>query len=345
MKNKFYELFYNTVLNEYMEKELWQEKLNAIKNLANEITPTKLFRYRKISDFSLSDFDKDILSLSSAHLFNDPYDSLIRVNKEDFDKIIANSTNADNIKNNITNFSNAVDKFNIESKLKEDLKLFVQKLYDIPVEEIQQILNNNKVFIDNLYGVSKELAFTYLKNMPKIACFSEDISSILMWSHYSDSHKGFSLEYNLKEYAGECDKCTKTCDKRHREVLFPVYYSDTRFDVTPFLIYIANSEIFSSKYNTPIIPIDDQLVVQKALLNKSMSWCYEKEWRLISFGNSSVSRQNITIKPTAIYLGVEISYINKKILVNIAKEKNIKIYQMFINMESPEYKMEYIEIE
>ena len=63
MKNKFYELFYNTIINEYMEKDLWLENLSAIKTLVKEITPTKVFRYRKISDFALSDFDKDILSL------------------------------------------------------------------------------------------------------------------------------------------------------------------------------------------------------------------------------------------------------------------------------------------
>ena len=31
--------------------------------------------------------------------------------------------------------------------------------------------------------------------------------------------------------------------------------------------------------------------------------------------------------------------------MTLAKEKNIKTYQMFIDTESPEFKMEYIEIE
>lgn len=345
MKNKFYELFYNTIINEYMEKDLWLEKLSAIKTLAKEITPSKVFRYRKISDFALSDFDNDILSLSSAALFNDPYDSLIRLKKENFNNIIASSIKPDNIGNNINNFLNVVNNLKIDPQLKENLTIFIQKLQATPIKEIQQLVENNVEFIDNLYKASKELAFKYLKTMPKIACFSEDIESILMWSHYADSHKGFALEYNLKNYVGKCDICGKNCDKSHYEMFYPVRYANERFDVTPLLTYIANYEIFSYQFDRPIIPIDDQFIVQKALLNKSTDWSYEKEWRLMSLGHNNEPRQSISLKPTAIYLGVEISDINKKILITLAKEKNIKIYQMFIDIESPDFKLEYQEIE
>lgn len=345
MKNKFYELFYNTIINEYMEKDLWLENLSAIKTLVKEITPTKVFRYRKISDFALSDFDKDILSLSPAEFFNDPYDSLIRIKKENFNNIIANSINPENLNNNINNFLNVINNLEIDPQLKENLIIFLQKLQTTPIEEIQEVVNNNKDFIDNLYQASKEIAFRYLKTVPKIACFSEDIESILMWSHYADSHKGFALEYNLKNYIGECDICGKNCDKSHYEMFYPVRYSNERFDVTQLLTYIANYEIFHSQTNKPIIPIDDQFIVQKALLNKSTDWSYEKEWRLMSLGRTQELRKYLSLKPTAIYLGVEISDINKKILMTLAKEKNIKTYQMFIDTESPEFKMEYIEIE
>ncbi len=345
MKNKFYELFYNTIINEYMEKDLWSEKLSAIKTLAKEIIPSKVFRYRKISDFALSDFDNDILSLSSAALFNDPYDSLIRIKKENFNNIIANSIKPDNIGNNINNFLNVVNNLKIDPQLKENLTIFIQKLQATPIEEIQQLVENNIDFIDNLYKASKELAFKYLKTVPKIACFSEDIESILMWSHYADSHKGFALEYNLKNYVGKCDICGKNCDKSHYEMFYPVRYINERFDVTPLLTYIANYEIFSYQFDRPIIPIDDQFIVQKALLNKSTDWSYEKEWRLMSLGHNNEPRQSIPLKPTAIYLGVEISDINKKILITLAKEKNIKIYQMSIDIESSDFKLEYQEIE
>ena len=151
--------------------------------------------------------------------------------------------------------------------------------------------------------------------------------------------------YNLKDYIGECDICGKNCDKSHYEMFYPVRYSNERFDVTPLLTYIANYEIFPSQTNKPIIPIDDQFVVQKALLNKSTDWSYEKEWRLMSLGRTQELRKYLSLKPTAIYLGVEIRDINKKILMTLAKEKNIKTYQMFIDTESPEFKMEYTEIE
>lgn len=43
----------------------------------------------------------------------------------------------------------------------------------------------------------------------------------------------------------------------------------------------------------------------------------------------------------AIYYGKDISAINKKILSNIAKEKGLKEYQMYIDVQSEQYTMKY----
>lgn len=345
MKNKFHELFYSTILNEFMDPTVHMAKLNEIKSLAKEITPTSVYRYRKISDFSLSDFDKDIISLAPAELFNDPYDALIRIKKENFENIISNSVKSENLQKNIDNFSSMIKNLNVVDSEKDRLNDFIEKIKEIPETEIQRIIENNQKLIDDLFFLSKQIALIYLKTTPKIACFSEDISSILMWSHYADSHKGFALEYNLKDYNSKCDVCLSPCTDKHSEFFFPVCYSDERFDLTPFVTYIANHEIYSTNLDKPLIPIDDQFIIIKALLNKSNEWKYEKEWRMMSFSNSKVSRHNITLKPTAIYLGVDVSEINKKILKNLAKEKGIKIYKMYIDIESTEFKMTYKEIE
>ena len=64
MKNKFHELFYSTVLNEFMDPTVHMAKLNEIKSLAKEITPTSVYRYRKISDFSLSIGESRIIRIA-----------------------------------------------------------------------------------------------------------------------------------------------------------------------------------------------------------------------------------------------------------------------------------------
>ena len=47
------------------------------------------------------------------------------------------------------------------------------------------------------------------------------------------------------------------------------------------------------------------------------------------------------IKPKAIYYGNNISPINKKILSDMAKEKGLKEYQMYIDLQSESYSMRY----
>lgn len=37
-----------------------------------------------------------------------------------------------------------------------------------------------------------------LKIVSTIACLSESIDSVIMWSHYAQNHEGFALEYDLR---------------------------------------------------------------------------------------------------------------------------------------------------
>lgn len=53
---------------------------------------------------------------------------------------------------------------------------------------------------------------------------------------------------------------------------------------------------------------------------------------------------HINIKPVAIYYGCGISSINKKILSEMAKEKDLKEYQMYIDTQSDKYSMKYRKI-
>ena len=165
-----------------------------------------------------------------------------------------------------------------------------------------------------------------------------------MWSHYADSHKGFVIEYDFNTYINTCLNCNKACPNRHSEALYPVRYSNERFDATSLLIYSANLFLMKQfvQDGTPVL--DDQFVVHKALLNKSTNWSYEKEWRLISLSDNPKCTEQIKLKPKAIYLGIDISPINSKILKHFAKEKGIPVYQMNINIESIAYDLNYFQI-
>lgn len=72
-----------------------------------------------------------------------------------------------------------------------------------------------------------------LKVVSTIACLSESIDSVIMWSHYAQNHEGFALEYDLRFLLeqGEMNCC-----------ILPVIYDNNRFDANSFIQwYIAKS--------------------------------------------------------------------------------------------------------
>lgn len=68
----------------------------------------------------------------------------------------------------------------------EDIKDFKERIEETRKRVISQI----EIYFPILSETSKRFS--------AIACFSESIESVLMWSHYADSHKGFALEYDFR---------------------------------------------------------------------------------------------------------------------------------------------------
>lgn len=83
----------------------------------------------------------------------------------------------------------------------------------------------------------------------------------------------------------------------------------------------------------------DQLDKIKSALYKSTDWAYEKEWRLINSMSLDNLHPSFKFAPTGIYYGSSISEINKKILHNMAIEKGLKEYEMYIDRGSSDYEM------
>lgn len=344
MKNEFIEKFYNTIISGFESEEIQKQKFAEINKTAKTITPKSLFRYRKITDYTLSDFDKNIISLSHASSFNDPYDSLIKADKQKFINNILNINNKDKIINLMEQNPDFLNKFNLNTEIQKQLILFINDLKNVPNEEIEQLLLSNQGVINFIFNIAWKNVFIYLKSTPRIACFSEDVTSNVMWSHYADSHKGFVIEYDFNDYINRCINCEKQCLNRHNESLLPVRYSEERFDATHLLIYSANLFLMQQFIQNGTALLDDQLVVYKALLNKSTDWSYEKEWRLISLSDNPNCMEQITLKPKAIYLGFDTRPINSKILKQLAKEKNIPVYQMNVDFESAAYDLNYFQV-
>jgi len=87
-----------------------------------------------------------------------------------------------------------------------------------------------------------------------VICFSEVNDDILMWSHYTQGHTGFCIEFERKEEndLGKWEHCA------------PVVYNTDNQVLSFTLQQLGNSETFT-----------------KIAMSKSPHWGYEREWRLI----------------------------------------------------------------
>lgn len=163
-----------------------------------------------------------------------------------------------------------------------------------------------------------------LRESESYACFSESITSSTMWAHYADYHKGFALSYDMKSLV---------LSKPNGIMILPVIYSDVRYDATNLLSW-GTAQMLGLPMNRI-----DQLDMIKSALYKSPEWAYEEEWRLINCADKDNPHPSLKYAATGIYYGSRISEINKKILHNMAIEKGLKEYEMYIDRSSSDHEM------
>ena len=115
----------------------------------------------------------------------------------------------------------------------------------------------------------------HLSNMAYLKSFTENDTSLLMWSMYADNYAGMCVEYDLRNMNDD-----------YLSHLFPVLYSNKRH---------TNSAINSLRYlpdfliqmhrdledgNSPP-DLDDAKDIMALFLTKSTEWKHELEWRMV----------------------------------------------------------------
>lgn len=340
----------NFLLSKEIPENLEQKKealiVNEILKHCWNTTPSNLYRYRFCNENSFNALENDKFLLTRPTLFNDPYDSLLFINKERILSTLTSKQNKDpNLIEKLKNDQN-FRKVQIE-RFGEDFVNHFLKVNSFKNSGEENLYNHlsdklNTNMVENLVDES----IKSLKQSSLVGCLSENIDSILMWSHYAQNHQGFALNYDFKSrYSIDTGipgiKATDFADKK----LFPVRYTRDRYDATYYIEYQFIYNFYRQLGLDLHIPFYDKLFYYKILLFKSSSWSYEKEWRIIKQTNLDYKDQKLNIdfieniKPKAIFLGVHISEENKKRLINIAIEKNIEIFQMKLNPFSKEYKL------
>lgn len=322
------------------------------------ITPSNLYRFRNCSDYHIDAFDidafeNDQLWLSKPTTFNDPQDSLLYIDRENILQQIDGDKDesVEKIKKLLSD--EEFRKKEVERFGKDFVDCIIKNssLNGIPIQLSQWHFDAQNKYHKYRIDLLIDLAKRSIKQSSLMACFSESITSTLMWSHYSSNHKGFALNYDFRSMYlvdNGIDKPKASLFIKNK--LFPVIYTDKRFDAS----YYVKFQFFIDFYRHMGLkfpyPFYDKLFYYKAMLFKSIDWAYEKEWRIIRLTDNDIEVEKpdfahlVGIKPKEIFLGSMISESYRKTLIEIARKKKIKIYQMEIDDKDRSFKMRYSEI-
>lgn len=253
--------------NEY-RKLLIDESENEhiITELILKHMPKSLFRYMRFDEYWKKNIFEGQIFISSANRLNDPFDCMYSIDMDDY-----------------VYYRKEIDKISDE---------------EMNFKSIQDLLNNR---------IIKRLMryMLHFKNHTRVACFSENLYSVLMWSHYADGHSGFCIEYDFNSI------------DELKELISPVVYSNDRYDLSEAL----------ANYN-------HQKMLYNCFFFKSLEWAYEKEWRIVipegMFENNKFYFNGKNgIK--GIYLGFcsNNKYSKESVeIIKWAKQNGIKVYAM-----------------
>ena len=156
-----------------------------------------------------------------------------------------------------------------------------------------------------------------------ILCLTSSNKMKLMWSHYTDSHKGACLTVEIPSVH-----------------VYPVCYTSKRVFTDSNVDDIINSAKKGNKKNL-IKDYTSLSYEKKVALIKDQKWNYEKEYRmvfdhtdeanLIKGTGDDAGKWFLPVKITNVYLGVNFESNKKTELFEICKEKRITVKKMTLS--------------
>lgn len=212
--------------------------------MKKEETEGRLFKYVKINDHTKDNLINNELFFNPPEDYNDPFDSKIEIE----------------YKGTIKDWY-----YWASRRKKSDKKVIDQWIKDETIIEV-----GNGIFEFNPTKNDKLLK-DLTKNHYKICCFSETKLSILMWSHYADSHKGICL----------CFKTQKV--ENHHLLKLLISESMSMSMPLPILFPVDYNKPKPKKINMLTLPPEENKKLVDFYIIKHHDWGYEQEHRKLIF--------------------------------------------------------------
>lgn len=232
---------------------------------------TKLYMYKPPNAYTLDILINNRLWAAKPERFNDPFDC---------DLEIAKGVTAEDVLAGMRERGDgeqAIEKYKARY-IDADGELILEKQKQVD-KVIQNFIEENRNF--------------------GVVCLSEVCDSILMWSHYAQSHMGICFEFIRARNNPLGDE----------EICSPVKYERNypKIDLGQML------------------PTPDGQTMKFMMWTKSCEWSYEKEWRLITDRGDFVCP--LPEKISRVILGIRIEDVFKSSIETLCKARDIQCVQ------------------
>lgn len=293
--------------------------------------PKYLYRYRPVNLKSIEALRYNKMYFSTSNYYDDPFDTFIHVDLRGMK----------NFFEGIRNDKDAAKK--AEPLIKTFLGMLKISFTDAEMvgllSALEDIMTNDSFVafcIDYFRNIRNEI-----KKDTWSVCFSENGINETLWLKYAEQHKGFALRYDMENadnlLCGKQEKCSQCGIAQYGTPLYPMFYSNEKYNATRFAQYMAICTMLQKAGNIACLQQVNSLFGslawerERITLIKKECHKYDEEWRMIVpyYMTGKVMREWI---PDAVILGLRMENDDRDLITDIAKQAGIRnIFQSFIN--------------
>ena len=250
--------------------------------------PATLFKYQSINCNSTDALFKHSIWFSKPIMFNDPFDSNLKINGfERYFNCLPLYVNAlGKNKLNEEYFQKTISNLKLQGKTETEI-----------IEQIESDLISKDYPSLRMQFYELTKSYDEISQSAGLLSLTSKNNNLLMWAHYANNHEGICLEFSTTEPSERA----KICTLADNSMTFKVDYID-------YYPRALDMKLFDSTH------VDR---IRNLFLLKSKEWEYEEEWRVINKEGDKLLPHPGKLK--GIILGARISDIKIDCVINAIK--------------------------
>ena len=314
--------FWNTLMEAHDASE------ETSRRIASAIPAVStLCRFRTVNEHTLDQLQSNRLFFSSADYYDDPFDTYFYI---DHAKI-------QNAVNTLRYLVKSGGKDGIKDMLSiAGISPHLHSAVNYALEHATSEVPDTSYFFVELSSIRDSL----LKSCYSI-CFCDDPYNESLWLKYGNAHKGFVQVYDMANpdtvLCNKSERCHYCMFRNSLPSIYPVYYSDERYDATRYAMTMCTYRVVSHDALLSSCGLADTLLgttpweIERISLIKKRCHEYDGEWRMIC-PHHPEARPAIGMKPAYIALGLRMPKYERRMVISAARVAGIEcVAEMYID--------------